>query len=210
MKPVLLHPVYFGPIDYFCALYQSAQIIWEVKDNYQKQTYRTRQYIYGANGRLLLNIPIVHRSTKKEASAYLKTQIDNTEKWQRIHWKSLESAYQSSPFFEFYADDLQPLFQESYDSLFQFNRSCIQTVMECLGIEKRQTQTQTYQIVYPLENRVNDLRVLTRAKRSAYTQLIPYHQVFDHKHGFLPNLSILDLLFNLGPETGSYLQKMAR
>lgn len=209
MKPVLLHPVYFGSIDYFCALYQSPQIIWETKDNYQKQTYRTRQYIYGANGRLLLNIPIVHSPQKKEAAAYVKTQIDNTEKWQRIHWKSLESAYQSSPFFEFYADDLRSLFHTPYEFLFKFNRSCIHTVMECLGIDKPQTQTQAYQSIYSREKQIRDLRALTAAKRPTYTSLLPYRQVFEHKQGFLPNLSILDLLFNLGPESGSYLQKIS-
>lgn len=209
MKSILLHPVYFGPIDYFCALYKSAQIVWEINDNYQKQTYRTRQYIYGANGRLLLNIPIVHPQNRKEMSAYLKTKIDNREKWQRIHWKSMESAYQSSPFFEFYADDLKPLFQEPYDSLFQFNYSCIQTVMECLAIDKPQTQTVVYKTVYSPEKQITDLRELTAAKRPAFTPLNPYHQVFDHKHGFLPNLSILDLLFNLGPETSSFLKKIS-
>lgn len=80
--------------------------------------------------------------------------------------------------------------------------------MECLGIDKLQAQTQAYQSVYPQEQ-INDLRGLTAAKRPAYMQLMPYRQVFDHKYGFLPNLSILDLLFNLGPETGSYLQKIA-
>lgn len=205
MKAVVLHPLYFGPIDYFKILLEADQIIWEVQDHYQKQTYRTRQYIYGANGILLLNTPISHRFTEDRKRVYKSVVIENSEAWQRVHWRSLQSAYQSSPFFAYYEPEIKPLFQHPQKFLLDFNLQCIHRILECLEIQKEEKKTQEYKKKYSPADGIEDYRYLSQAKRESTIKTPPYFQVFDEKHGFLPNLSILDLLFNLGPETTSYL-----
>ncbi len=204
MKAVLLTPLYFGPIDYFKAIIQADKVIWEVEDHYQKQTFRTRQYIYGANGKLLLNIPISHGAKKGEKQLYKNVQIENSEPWQRTHWRALQSAYQSSPFFEHYAPEFQPLFQSPQKSLINFNLSCIAKVLECIDVQKKVSKTSVYKNKYDPDT-LWDGRNLTIAKRNLNQPLPCYPQVFQEKYGFLSNLSILDLLFNSGPESRSYL-----
>ncbi len=110
MKAVLLHPCYFGPISEFVAIAKTESVIFENEDNYQKQTYRSRMYIYGANGKLSLNIPIKHTGDKSQHQKYKNVRIENEFGWQKQHWKSLQTAYRTSPFFEFYEDDLAPLY----------------------------------------------------------------------------------------------------
>lgn len=207
MKVVVLNPLYFGPLDYFKEILQADAIIWEVADHYQKQTFRTRQYIYGANGKLLLNIPISHAGVKGEKQVYEAVKIENSEPWQRTHWRSFQSAYQSSPFFEYYAPEIEPLFQSQQNQLTDFNLTCISKILECLGIEKNESQTVDYKHEYPSDHLI-DGRRLTLAKRKSTVPIPAYFQVFQEKYGFLPNLSILDLLFNCGPESRSYLQAL--
>lgn len=208
MKKAVFHPGYFGPIDQFCAYAQTDEIRWEMEDNYQKQTYRNRQYIYGANGRLLLNIPILHEGPKGSPQKYREIRIDANDDWQRIHWKSLESAYRSSPFFEFYEDDLKQLYTTPYDRLMAFNFRCWKTITDLLQLKRSQQFTEHFQDRYSIENDgIWDGRFLSVAKRKPPVEIEPYFQVFMEKGGFIPNLSILDLLFNLGPETLNYLLK---
>lgn len=205
MNTVLLHPLYFGPIDYYKTVVEADKILWEADDHYQKQTYRTRQYIFGANGRLLLNIPIRHAAIKGEKQVYKQVQIENSESWQSIHWKSLESAYQNSPYFAYYKDDLRALFKMPYKSLVQFNLDCTHRILDCLGLSIENGLKKE-----SLSEEVADYKALSTAKRNPSQQIKSYFQVFSDKHGFLPNLSILDLLFNLGPESVSYLQNLER
>ncbi|MGM0634984.1 MAG: WbqC family protein [Bacteroidota bacterium] len=208
MQKALLHSVYFGPIDLFAKLIQFDKLILEKADNYQKQTYRTRQYIYGANGCLLLNIPIKHnKSDQKVRQKYADVRIENDFNWQTLHWKSLESAYRTSPFFEFYEDDIQPLYQKEYKSLFEFNLDCFQLILDLLGIEKKIEFTSVFEKT-PTEAEITDLRSLSIAKRSSSLEIQTYIQVFQDKKGFLPNLSILDLLFNQGPSSLAYLEEL--
>lgn len=114
MEEILLHIPYFGPVSHFREIVKPGLIWFENEDNYQKQTYRNRTYIYGANGKLILNIPIKHLNAPgvKQHQKYKDVRIENDFKWQKQHWKSLKSAYQTSPFFEFYEDDIAPLFHK--------------------------------------------------------------------------------------------------
>lgn len=204
MSQIVLSPAYFGPIDLFANLVGAEKLVWEKQDNYQKQTYRTRQYIYGPNGKLLLNIPIVHPKDPGQAKqAYAEVEIDRSENWQIIHWRSIEAAYRSSPFFEFYEDELHFLYHQEFTNLYDFNKKCFQVIMDCLNLEVETSETEVYHKTY---SDLKDGRNLIVAKRKPSLTLPRYDQVFQEKHGFIPNLSILDLLFNLGPESAAYLK----
>ncbi|WP_103070244.1 WbqC family protein [Aquimarina sediminis] len=202
MKTTLLHPTYFGPIAHYAAIAQSDKVIFENEDNYQKQTYRNRTYIYGANGKLLLSIPIKHNG-KERRQLYRDVRIENDFKWQLLHWKSLESAYRTSPFFEYYEDELVHLFKKPKEFLLDFNYECRQVIMDCLQLETPFSKTNSYS-KNPTE--AIDLRDLVNAKKGKSYNFQHYIQVFEDKQGFISNLSILDLLFNEGTNALSYLE----
>ncbi len=198
---ILLHPTYLPSIANFVAMLKADLVRFEVHDNYQKQTYRNRTCIYAANGKLLLNIPVHH--TQNNRQLYKDIKIAYTSNWQSLHWKSIQSAYYGSPFFEFYADDLQPLFEKQEPFLMDFNMKCFNVILDCLQL-KLNIQTSTAFEKHPKHH--IDLRGLVNHRKELPQNFEPYKQVFDDKHGFLPNLSILDLLFNEGPMTLKYLK----
>lgn len=201
---VLIHPTYFPNIATFVALIKAEHVVMEIQDNYQKQTYRNRCYIYAANGKLQLSVPVVF--SQKNRQKYSEVKIANHYNWQDNHWKSLESAYRTSPFFEFYADELQPLFTETFDTILDFNLKCFEVVCECLQLEISVSKTETFE---KQPNNIVDYRTLVHAKKETLIPLKPYTQVFDSKHGYINNLSILDLLFNEGTNAISYLQSQS-
>tara|TARA_R110002096_G_scaffold146733_2_gene305539 strand:+ start:17731 stop:18300 length:570 start_codon:yes stop_codon:yes gene_type:complete len=177
------------------------EVLLEMDDNFVKQTYRNRTYIYGANGKLALNIPVIH--SQKNRQKYRDVKIFNEEKWQSLHWKSLLSAYRASPFFEFYEDELKPLFEIKTDYILDFNLKCFEVICDCLQLELNTSKNETYQ--NKVEG-INDFRHLVNAKKEPDYPFDTYTQVFNDKHGFIPNLSILDLLFNEGPNALNYLE----
>ncbi len=205
---ILMHPVYFGPISYYAKLSHCSQLIFEKHDNYQKQTYRNRCYIATPEGKLLLNIPIKHTSTGTRGSRvkahqkYQEVKIENAFNWQQQHWKSIQIAYRSSPFFEFYEDDFAHLFEKEYTFLMDFNLVCFDITNDLLKLSLTPSFTDSFSLKY---NDIQDLRYLAQSKIQRPIQALPYTQVHHKHHGFLENLSILDLLFNLGPESLSYL-----
>ncbi|MBC8753723.1 WbqC family protein [Kordia sp. YSTF-M3] len=199
----LVHPTYFPSIAHYVVFAKSTNIVVEMEDNFQKQTYRNRTYIYDANGKLMFNIPIRHRKEKKHQK-YKDIQIANETPWQRLHWRSLESAYRTSPFFEYYEDELKPLFEKEYTFLLDLNLDTIQLVNDCLQLEVETTKTKEYQ---PIVTDIHDFRKLATVKKEPDYGFDTYTQVFEAKHGFIPNLSILDLLFNEGTNALSYLEK---
>jgi len=198
----LFIPTYFAPISQYGMMYQSNDITFEVADNFQKQTYRNRCYIYGANGKQLLNIPITH--SKSEIKQKTKDiRIEFGSNWQKQHFKSLKTAYNSSPFFEFYEDDLFPIFEKKYTFLSDLNLDTFEFINNALELELSYETTSEYQV-----DMSNDYRVLASVKHHPDCKSATYIQVFDDKHGFLPNLSILDLLFMEGPNSISFLEKV--
>lgn len=201
---IVIHPTYLPNIAHFVAIIQAKHTCFEMDDNFQKQTYRNRAYIYGANGKLSLNIPVIH--TQKERQKYRDVKIYNADKWQSNHWKSLESAYRTSPFFEFYEDDIAPLFQTKADFLLDFNMKCIEAIRDCLQLEINASETHEYQ--KDISDKL-DMRYLVNTKKEKPKLFDPYTQVFNDKHGFISNLSILDLLFNEGPNSIYYLQNQS-
>lgn len=197
----LLYPTYFPNIAHFWAIVNADSVYFEVCDNYQKQSYRNRTEIYGANGKLALTVPVSY--TQKNRQLYKDVKIANEEQWQLQHLKSLQSAYSMSPFFEFYIDDLMPLFEEQFDYILDFNLKCFEVLLNSIQLNLTPKHTKTFE---KEPTGKTDYRNLVK-RNFEVNSFQPYTQVFTEKHGFIPNLSILDLLFNEGPNTELYLKQ---
>lgn len=200
---ILIHPTYFPSISHFAALAQSENTVFEIEDNFQKQTNRNRTYIYSPNGIQLLNIPVKHskESHQKTKDIQLEPDFD----WQKQHFKSLEAAYRSSPFFEFFEDDLRPIFEEKHKFLLDLNFKTIEILSKCLRMKLEYTTTTEY--FHEVDtNQYKDFRALVNGKKDP-SLFESYTQVFDDKYGFINNLSVLDLLFNEGKYALDYLKK---
>ncbi|MBT8284427.1 MAG: hypothetical protein HKO75_03520 [Flavobacteriaceae bacterium] len=199
----LLHPSYFPNIATMALLAQQ-DCEWEVMDYYQKQTYRNRTYICTDQGKQMLSIPILHVGGKQGKQYYRDVRTDNKYPWQRQHWRSLQTAYRSSPFFEYYEDDLAPLFLKYPVYLLDHNFRCLESISALLNLNLPDKKTDLY---HPSPEDIRDMRFLVNAKKAISFDPSTYTQVFTERHGFIPNLSILDLLFNEGPNALNYLQE---
>lgn len=205
---ILVHPTYFPTIAHFVAFANAKEVIFEKEDNFQKQTYRNRMFIYAANGKLLLNIPVQHDKEGNKIR-YADIQIKNSEDWQKQHWKSIESAYRTSPFFEYYEDDLKAVFFQPQTSLYDLNIGIFKIICDCIELDTSIRFTEKFNKDYT-DSSIIDLRNLALAKKGVHVELEQYTQVFGMKHGYENNLSILDLLFNEGPNTLNYLENQQR
>lgn len=199
---ILLHPSYFPSISNFAAITQSDKITFEIEDNFQKQTNRNRTYIYSPNGIQLLNIPVKHvnKGNQKTKDIQIETDFD----WQKQHFKSLEAAYRSSPFFEFFEDEIHSIFKKKHTFILDLNFETIEVLFKCLRIKKEFNTTTEYFHEIDSINCI-DYRYLINGKKDV-SIFEKYTQVFDDKHGFLNNLSVLDLLFNEGKFAIDYLK----
>ncbi len=200
----LLHPAYIPNLVTFAVIAQK-EVYWECMDNYQKQTYRNRAYVCADRGKHILNIPVVHLGKEKRKQKYKDIKIDNSYPWQRQHWRTLETAYRSSPFFEFYEDEIQPLYTHKFESLLEFNLKTIEVICDCLQINTPKEKTTVYTIDLAEEK---DLRFLINAKKEPNYTAKEYIQVFSDRNNFIPNTSILDLLFNEGTNALTYLKEI--
>jgi hypothetical protein len=200
---ILIHPTYFPSISHFAAMLQSENITFEVEDNFQKQTNRNRAYIYSPNGIQLLNIPIKHSKESHQKTKNLKIETDFD--WQKQHFKSLEAGYRSSPFFEFFEDDIRPIFEKKYTFLLDLNFDIFTILSKCFRLKLDYTTTTEY--FHEADTAViTDFRSLVNGKKDL-SVFESYTQVFDDKHGFINNLSVLDLLFNEGKYALDYLKQ---
>lgn len=197
---ILIHPTYFPSVSHFVAMLQADAVVFEADDNFQKQTNRNRMYIYSANGLQLLNIPVKHSTEPNQK--YRDVKIENDFNWQKQHFKSLEAGYRTSPYFEFFEDDIRPLFEKKHSFLMDLNLEIHEIVTDCLGIEIPYTKTEEYF----KEPSQTHFRYLANGKKDENV-FDSYIQVFNDKHGFLNNLSIVDLLFNEGRHAVDYLKK---
>jgi hypothetical protein len=199
----LFHPTYFPSISHFVAMAQSEKIVFEMEDNYQKQTNRNRTYIYSPNGIQLLNIPVKH-SIESRHQKTKDVKIETAFDWQKQHFKSLEAAYRTSPFFEYFEDEIRPIFEKKHSFLMDLNFETMDFVSKCLRM-KLEYETTTEYFHEVDSNTILDFRFLANGKKDD-SQFEVYTQVFDDKHGFLNNLSVLDLLFNEGKYALDYLK----
>ncbi len=204
-KKVILSTAYLAPVQYFTKLFKYDEIFIEKHENFIKQSYRNRCKIYGANGELSLSIPVKKISVKTKIKDLL---IDYDTNWQKLHWKSIESAYRSSPFFEFYEDDLKPFYEKKYKFLLDLNLEIQNVILEYLDLEINLKFTDKY--CHILTEEIDDFREQIHPKKEAKDLdfiSVEYTQVFQEKHGFIPNLSIIDLLFNEGPNATELLSQ---
>ena len=214
MSTALLQTTYFGPIQWYQKLYRYDHCLIEQYDSYQKQTYRNRCIIATANGLQALTVPVEHETLniKHETLKVKDLRISDHNNWRRIHWNALQSAYSESPFFDYYADDIHPFFEKKYEFLIDFNEAIRQKVCELLDIHPNVSYTSDFRLqtsdIRLQTSDITDFREVIHAKHplaDADFQPQRYWQVFEGKHGFQANLSILDLLFNMGPESIFYL-----
>jgi hypothetical protein len=199
---ILIHPTYFPSISHYIAMLQSDSVTFEMEDNFQKQTNRNRMYIYSPNGMQLLNVPVKHGINKHQK--YKDVRIENDFSWQKNHFKSLEAAYRTSPFFEYFEDDFRPLFEKKHEFIMDLNLEIFALVNSSLGIKIEAQKTAEY---FHEVTDYTDYRSLVNGKKDT-TQIEEYTQVFNEKHGFINNLSILDLLFNEGRYAVDYLKNL--
>lgn len=202
MSTVYLTSAYLAPIEYYSKLYHYDQVEIEAFDNYVKQTYRNRCFIGAANDKLSLSIPIEKDPGVKCLTRDIR--LSDHGNWRHQHWYAIMSTYNNTPFFEFYEDDLAPFFEKKFDFLFDFNECLREMICELLDIRCQVNFTTEFT---PKDQIVgSDFREIIHPKKD-YRQVdpeyqdVPYYQIFEQKWGFRPNLSIVDLLFNMGPES---------
>lgn len=197
---ILIQPTYFPSVSHYIAVAQADSVTLEMEDNFQKQTNRNRIYIYSPNGMQLLNIPVKHLKNhyQKTRDIKLETEFD----WQKQHFKSLETAYRSSPFFEFFEDIIMPVFEKKYTFLMDVNLETMDLLSKCIGIKNTFGETSEF---YKNPTDLIDFRYLADGKKDS-TTITEYTQVFGDKFGFINNLSMLDLLFNEGRYSLDYLK----
>lgn len=200
MRTILLSTTYFGPVQWYQKLHRAEHVWIERWENFQKQTYRNRCLIATTQGVQALTVP-----TERGDSTLIKDiRISDHGNWRHLHWNALQSAYGESPFFEYYQDDIRPFFERRWVYLLDFNEAIMAKMCELLDIHPRADFTGAY--VH--EPAIPSYRMAIRPKNPEADPCFepkPYYQVYRQKHGFLPNLSILDLLFNMGPESIFYL-----
>ena len=205
MTTALLQTTYFGPVQWYQKLKRYDHCVIEQYDSYQKQTYRNRCVIATANGLQALTVPVDHSPLTIDHVQCKDLRISDHNQWRRVHWNALQSAYSESPFFEYYADDIRPFFEQKYEFLIDFNEAIRQKMCELIDIEASVSYSSGFRVH---GSGFRDFREVIHAKHPQDDpdfQPRSYWQVFQHRYGFQPNLSILDLLFCMGPEAVFYL-----
>ncbi len=201
MSAAYLSTAYLAPIQYYSKLAHFDKIYLEAKENYPKQTFRNRCLIATTNGIQALTVPIEKPETLKCLTQDIR--ISNHGNWRHLHWNALISAYNMSPFFEYYADDFHPFYEKPYHYLIEYNEAFQTMICNLLDIRPAIIHTEKYEPEVK-----NDFRTVIdpRHPKPDTTFIpLPYYQVFGNKHGFISNLSIVDLLFNMGPESILFL-----
>ena len=208
---VYLSSAYLAPVSYYACLLHADRVVTEQHDHYMKQTYRNRCTIAGPDGPLALTVPIVKPDTPKCPMCDIR--ISDHGNWRHLHWNALESAYGQSPFWEYYRDDFRPFYEQRYDYLMDYNEALQSLVCSLIDFEPRVERSGQYLSATDADGNLLDLREAIHPKRDLHLSLphyrpVEYYQVFATRLGFLPDLSIIDLLCNMGPESLLVLRQM--
>ena len=193
-KEIVVSTAYLPTIEYFAFIAKSEVFFMEDAETYQKQSYRNRAYIMTAGGVQTLILPTRHETQR---NCIRDVRIDYKCPWQLKHWRAIESAYSGTPYFLYFKDFLYPFFENRYEFLFDFNLELTAVLLQLFKIKKAPAFTGNFKKEY--HERL-DLRNLIHPKKERFFQDSPYHQVFDDRYPFTGNLSVIDLLFNAGPD----------
>lgn len=201
---LILPSLYLAPVSYYAALYRADYAVEDCGEHFIKQTYRNRCQIATAEGALSLTIPVQRGGASR--SAMKDIRLSDHGNWRRLHWQAIRTAYDASPYFFYYADDFAEIYERDHDYLVDFNADLRNLVLSLLSLEdKAPKRSETY---IHAETDDTDLRTLMTPKTSVIVpdfEPRPYYQVFRERTGFLPDMSIIDLLFNHGPESRLFL-----
>lgn len=196
-----IFPLFYLPaLELFSELRRCDNALIERYEHFPKQTYRNRAMIYSPQGSHALVVPVVRGS--KVHTKVKDVRISYDFDWQRLHWLSLQTSYRRSAYFEYYEDDFAPFYQKQWKFLFDYNYELFTLLVRLLKMNMPAGFTESYEVSYP---EMSDYRGNIHPKREAVREFKPYFQVFEDRHGFIPGLSIVDLLFNQGPQSLSYL-----
>ena len=195
----LLEPTYFPPISHWKFI-KSADLLWSINSRYNKQTLTNRTYIDSANGELMLTVPIKH-SGKNQPRVFSDIKLDLSSDWKKNHFKSIKICYQSSPFYEFYEDDIISFFNLDFENLYDLNFKSIKMVCNWLKIKMPED---IYNQKNKYDYKIQDLNHMSNCKRTSYLRQKKYNQTFETKNGFINDLSVIDLIFNCGPNSIDY------
>ena len=202
---IVLQSAYFAPVGYYAKIYAHDKIIVEQHDHYVKQTYRNRCRIQTESGVMDLSIPVEKHTDKTKI---IDICISYGQEWRRLHLRAMETSYNSTPFFEYYKDDIQAIYEKKEKYLLDFNMRLLEFTLDALGIQREISLTDSY---FEGEPGIEDARELFNPKKETTdTDSKPYYQMFAEKFGFTDGLSIVDLLFNLGPESVLYLKEKSK
>lgn len=201
-KGAILPLFYLPPIEYFNVMVKHpAKLLIERFEHFPKQTYRNRATIQSPNSRLNLIVPVIKGESVHTQIKDVRISYDFD--WQRLHWLSIQTSYRSSAFFEYYEDEFAPFYEKKWDFLFDYNESILQLICRLLKMEMVYEYCESYENVY---SDLEDFRKTLHPKIPSTFKTKPYFQVFEDRNGFMPNLSIIDLLFNQGPKSGQFIQ----
>jgi hypothetical protein len=200
-KGAVLPMFYLPPVEYFVKLSAyKPDILIEREEHFPKQTYRNRANIFSPEGALTLVVPVIKGS--KNHTKVKDVKISYDFEWQRLHWLSLQACYRRSAYFEYYEDEFSIFYQKKYSYLFDYNQQLLAFILKSLKMKVELNFTESYEAAYPA---LSDYRSLMNPKKEPDFNQKPYFQVFEERKGFLKNLSIVDLLFNQGPQSVNYL-----
>jgi hypothetical protein len=197
---ILLSTAYLPPVNYFMLIEGAREIFIEKEENYPRQTYRNRCKILSANGPLVLSVPVKKGGTPKARIS--EVEIDYTKRWQNIHLRALSASYNSAPWFQFYFEKIETIINSGTRLLIDLNTDLLLTILEFLKMKKDIGFTSSFEAANDSEN---DYRYRLSPKKESFFETREYIQVFNYRTGFVPGLSIIDLLFNMGPESAEYL-----
>jgi len=200
-KGAVLPMFYLPPVEYFIRMntYRPGILI-EREEHFPKQTCRNRASIFSPDGVLVLSVPVLRGSKNHTKVKDVKISYDFN--WQRLHWLSLQACYRRSAYFEYYEDEFAPFYQKKFDFLFDYNQQLLQFILKSIKLKVDLNYTESYEAGYPL---LADFRNNFNPKQEPDFNQKPYYQVFEERKGFQKNLSIVDLLFNQGPNAVNYL-----
>jgi WbqC-like protein family len=197
---ILVSTAYLPPVEYFSIISHASEISIEREENYLKQTYRNRCYVLSAHGPQLLSVPVCLGSLHKTPVKDIR--IDYSKRWQQVHLRAITASYNSSPYFEFYFDNIEKIISQNHQFLLDLNMELLVAVLEMLKIRKILSYTTNFE---PVMNNETDFRYKISPKNKSRFSLKRYTSVFNIDKDYVPGLSIIDLVFNMGPDAPSYL-----